>query len=171
MYHVKPGDCSSGSAPTFEKFMGFYPFEIGAGNIADVSAIPGSSRFVAVIERNGFPSGHMWPGAGNPANNLCVVDLLDVDENMVMKNKKCILNYHDIDDPWDVDGNGIFKYGHTQVTNEALIIVDDYCKSNAIMPCMIVCIVFRHKNSQPASPLRLGCWHRYKLSMDESVRN
>lgn len=127
VYRVQPGDCSSGSAPTFEKFMGFYPFEIGAGNIADVSAIPGSSRFVAVIERNGFPSGHMWPGAGNPANNLCVVDLLDLDENMVMKNKKCILNYHDISDPWDVDGNGIFKYGHTQVTNEALIIVDDYC--------------------------------------------
>lgn len=58
VYHVKPGDCSSGSAPTFEKFLGFYPFEIGAGNIADVSTIPGSSRFVAVIERNGFPGGH-----------------------------------------------------------------------------------------------------------------
>lgn len=136
MYRVQPGDCSSGSAPTFEKFMGFYPFEIGAGNIADVSAIPGSSRFVAVIERNGFPSGHMWPGAGNPANNLCVVELLDLDENMVMKNKKCILNYHNIDDPWDVDGNGIFKYGHTQVTNEALIVVDDYCESIVILPCM-----------------------------------
>ena len=133
MYHVKPGDCTSGSAPTFEKFLGFYPFEIGAGNIADVSAVPGSSRFVAVIERNGFPNGHMWPGAGNPANNLCIVDLLDVDENMVMKNKKCILNYHDIDDPWDADGNGIFKYGHTQVTNEALVIVDDYCKSHVIL--------------------------------------
>ena len=58
VYNVKPGDCSSGSAPVFEKFMGFYPFEVGAGNIADVSAIPGSSRFVAVIERNGFPGGH-----------------------------------------------------------------------------------------------------------------
>ena len=88
VYKVNPGDCSSGSAPVFEKFMGFYPFEIGAGNIADVSSIPGSSRYVAVIERNGFPGGHMWPGAGNPANNLCVVDLEDVDENMVMKSKK-----------------------------------------------------------------------------------
>lgn len=58
VYNVKPGDCSSGSAPVFDKFMGFYPFEIGAGNIADVSSIPGSSRFVAVIERNGFPNGH-----------------------------------------------------------------------------------------------------------------
>lgn len=48
----------------------------------------------------------MWPGAGNPANHLCVVDLLDVDEDMVFKNKKCILNYHNIDDPWDADGNG-----------------------------------------------------------------
>mmetsp|Transcript_8760 Transcript_8760/g.20088 ORF Transcript_8760/g.20088 Transcript_8760/m.20088 type:complete len:580 (+) Transcript_8760:182-1921(+) len=127
VYHVVPGDCSSGSEPEFAKFFGFYKFEVGAGNIADVSTIPGSSRFVAVIERNGFPSGHMWPGAGNPANHLCVVDLLDVDEDMVFKNKKCILNYHNIDDPWDADGNGIFKYGHTQVTNEALVVVDDYC--------------------------------------------
>ncbi len=62
-----------------------------------------------------------------PQNNLCIVDLEDVDENMVMRNKKCILNYHNIDDPWDVDSNGIFKYAQTQVTNEALVIVDDYC--------------------------------------------
>ena len=38
-----------------------------------------------------------------------------------------ILNYHNIDDPWDVDGNGIFKYAHSQVTNEALVVADDYC--------------------------------------------
>jgi hypothetical protein len=36
-------------------------------------------------------------------------------------------DYHDIDDPWDVDGNGIYKYALTQVTNEQLIVVDDYC--------------------------------------------
>jgi hypothetical protein len=29
-----------------------------------------------------------------------VVDLTELDDNMVMTNKKCILNYHDIDDPW-----------------------------------------------------------------------
>lgn len=69
----------------------------------------------------------VWPGAGNPANRMCVVDLLSLDSNMVMNNKKCILNYHNIDDPWDTDGNGIFKYAQTQVTNEALIVVDDYC--------------------------------------------
>ena len=40
---------------------------------------------------------------------------------------RSILNYHNIDDPWDVDGNGIFKYAHSQVTNEALIVADDYC--------------------------------------------
>jgi hypothetical protein len=108
--------------------MGFYPFEINGSAIADVSTIPGSSRFVAVIERNGFPNGHMFPSPVMPANNLCIVDLEDVDkETMVFQNKKCILNYHDIDDPWDTDGNGIFKYAQTQVTNEALIIVDDYC--------------------------------------------
>merc|ERR1712113_435569 len=82
---------------------------------------------VAVIERNGFPSGHKFPAPVMPANKLCVVDLTDLDENMVMHNKKCILNYHNIDDPWDVDGNGIFKHAQTQVTNEALVVVDEYC--------------------------------------------
>jgi hypothetical protein len=127
VYHVLPGDCSEGSEPTFEAFLGYYPFEIGGSNIADVSTIPGSSRYVAVIERNGFPSGHMFPSPVMPANRLCIVDLFDTDGAMVMRNKKCILNYHNIDDPWDVDGNGIFKYAQTQVTNEALVIVDDYC--------------------------------------------
>lgn len=61
VYHVKPGDCTSGSKPSFESFMGYYSFEIGAGNIADVSTIPGSSRYVAVIERNGFPNGNLFP--------------------------------------------------------------------------------------------------------------
>ena len=58
---------------------------------------------------------------------LCVVDLYDLDDDMVMRNKKCVLNYHNIDDPWDVDDNGIFKYAQTQVTNEQVIVVDDYC--------------------------------------------
>jgi len=80
-----------------------------------------------VIERNGFPNGYLWPAAVQPHNVLCVVDLEDLDENMVMHNKKCILNYHKIDDPWDVDGNGIFRYAQTQVTNEQVIVVDDYC--------------------------------------------
>jgi len=127
VYNVQPGDCTSGSPPEFKSFRGFYKFEIGAVKVADVSAIPGSSRYVAVIERNGFPNGHMFPGPSMPANNLCIVDLEDLDESMLMKNKKCILNYHNIDDPWDVDGNGIFKYAQTQVTNEALIVVDDHC--------------------------------------------
>lgn len=107
--------------------MGYYPFELNTGNIADVSAIPGSSTKVAVIERNGYPGGYMWPGSVQPSNKLCVVDLTDTDEYMVMTNKKCILNYHKIDDPWDVDGNGIFRYAQTQVTNEQVIVVDDYC--------------------------------------------
>ena len=127
VYHVIPGDCSVGSEPVFDSFMGFYAFEHGAGNIADVSTIPGSSQYVAVIERNGFPGGHLFPGSGMPANKVCVVDLTSTDENMVFDKKKCVLNYHSIQDPWDVDGNGIFVYGHTQVTNEALIVVDDYC--------------------------------------------
>merc|ERR1712113_325716 len=82
---------------------------------------------VAVIERNGFPSGHKFPAPVMPANKLCVVDLTDLDENMVMTNKKCILNYHKVDDPWDVDNNGIFRYAQTQVTNEQVVVVDDYC--------------------------------------------
>jgi hypothetical protein len=46
---------------------------------------------------------------------------------MVMRHKKCILNYHDSDDPWDVDGNNIKKYAQTKLTNEQLIVVDDNC--------------------------------------------
>ena len=127
VYRVHPGDCTVDNPPYFKEFLGFYPFELNGGNIADVSAIPGSTSKVVVIERNGFPNGFMFPSPVMPANKVCVVDLLDTDNDMVMRNKKCILNYHDIDDPWDVDGNGIFKYAQTQVTNEQLIVVDDYC--------------------------------------------
>jgi hypothetical protein len=56
---------------------------------------------VVVIERNGFPSGYFFSAPVMPANKVCVVDLTESDENMVMTNKKCILNYHDIDDPWE----------------------------------------------------------------------
>jgi hypothetical protein len=37
------------------------------------------------------------------------------------------LNLPLLSDPWDVDGNNILKYAQTQVTNEQLIVVDDYC--------------------------------------------
>jgi len=127
VYRVDPGNGTPEHPPSFTEFLGFYPFELNAGNIADVSPIPGSSNLVAVIERNGFPSGHLFPAPVMPANKLCVVDLLDTDDNMVMTKKKCILNYHSIDDPWDVDDNGILKYAQTQVTNEQVIVVDDYC--------------------------------------------
>merc|ERR1712226_1037496 len=83
VYKVIPGDCTPGSEPMFESFIGFYPFEINGGNIADVSPIAGSSSKVVVIERNGFPSGHLFPAPRMPANKLCVVDLYDLDENMV----------------------------------------------------------------------------------------
>lgn len=127
VYKVNPGDGTPENPPAFESFRGFYQLELNNGNIADVSAIPGSSNLVAVVERNGFPSGHMWPAPRQPYNVLCVVDLEDLDENMVMQNKKCVLNYHKVDDPWDVDNNGIFRYAQTQVTNEQVIVVDDYC--------------------------------------------
>jgi len=126
VYRVNPGNCDD-KAPYFEEFLGFYPFELNAGNIADTSSIPGSDRRIVVIERNGFPNGYFFPSPVMPANKVCIVDILDTDDDMVMSNKKCILNYHSVDDPWDVDGNGIFKYAQTQVTNEQLIVVDDYC--------------------------------------------
>merc|ERR550539_597772 len=69
----------------------------------------------------------MFPAPVMPANKVCVVDLTNVDENMIMKDKKCVLNYHIISDPWDVDNDGVFRYAQSQVTNEALIVVDDYC--------------------------------------------
>ena len=127
VYKVLPGDGTPANPPSFDSFMGYYPFELNAGNIADVSSIPGSSNLVAVIERNGFPSGYTFPAPVMPANKLCIVDLTDLNEDMVMHKKKCILNYHQISDPWDVDGNGIFRYAQTQVTNEQVIVVDDYC--------------------------------------------
>lgn len=127
VYRVLPGNGTPENPPSFHSFMGFYPFELNGENIADVSAIPGSSRYVAVIERNNFPSGHVVPAPVMPANKLCVVDLEDLDDNMVMHNKKCILNYHSISDPWDVDGNGIHRAALSQLTNEQLIVVDDYC--------------------------------------------
>ena len=43
-----------------------------------------------------------------------------------MQNEKCVINYHKIDDPRDVDNNGLFHYAQTQVTNEHVIVVDDY---------------------------------------------
>lgn len=127
VYKVLPGDGTPENPPKFDSFVGFYPFELNAGNIADTSAIPGSSNLVAVIERNGFPSGHMFPAPRMPANKLCVVDLTVRDVDMVLHKKKCILNYHRVDDPWDVDNNGIHRYAQTQVTNEQVIVVDDYC--------------------------------------------
>jgi hypothetical protein len=126
VYQVSPGNCKD-VPPKFEKFLGYYPFEINGGNIADTSGIPGSPNKVVVIERNGFPGGFMVPASVMPANKICVVDVKKTDQSMVFTSKQCILNYHDIDDPWDVDGNGIFKYAQSQVTNEQLIVVDDYC--------------------------------------------
>jgi hypothetical protein len=70
VYHVLPGDGTPGNPPSFDSFLGFYPFELNAGNIADVSAIPGSSNLVAVIERNGYPGGHLFPAPTMPANKV-----------------------------------------------------------------------------------------------------
>lgn len=126
MYHVNPGNCDD-EPPSFLTFLGYYPFELNGGAIADTSGIPGSPNKIVVIERNGFPNGYFFPAPVMPANKVCVVDVFAPDENMILSNKKCILNYHDIDDPWDVDANGIFKYAQTQITNEQLIVVDDYC--------------------------------------------
>ena len=95
VYRVNPGDCTPENPPEFTEFLGFYPLERGAGNIADTSPIPGSSNKIVVIERNGFPSGYFFPAPRMPANKVCVVDLLDLDDDMVMRNKKCILNYHE----------------------------------------------------------------------------
>jgi hypothetical protein len=70
VYHVLPGDGTPENPPSFDSFLGFYPFELNAGNIADVSAIPGSSNLVAVIERNGYPGGHLFPAPTMPANKV-----------------------------------------------------------------------------------------------------
>lgn len=127
VYRVDPGNCSQNCPPKFTEFLGFYQFEHNGSNIADVAFIPGSSTKVLVIERNGFPNGNMWPSPIMPANKVCVLDLTKKDSKLVFTEKKCILNYHSISDPWDVDNNNINVAAWSQLTNEALIVVDDYC--------------------------------------------
>ena len=41
--------------------------------------------------------------------------------------KTCVLNYHDINDPFDTDNNGLTTAAFSQWTTEQLIVVDDYC--------------------------------------------
>jgi hypothetical protein len=65
VYQVSPGNCKD-VPPKFEKFLGYYPFEINGSNIADTSGIPGSPNKVVVIERNGFPGGFMFPASVMP---------------------------------------------------------------------------------------------------------
>ena len=76
VYDVDPGTCGQGIAPVFRSFRGFYQFEKNAVSIADVSAVPGSSRYVLVSERNNYPGllspaefpqygeGHQFPSPG-----------------------------------------------------------------------------------------------------------
>ncbi|KAL7525917.1 hypothetical protein ACHAWF_001564, partial [Thalassiosira exigua] len=111
VYDVDPGSCGLGDPPAFRSFRGFYRFEKNAASIADVSAVPGTSRYVLVTERNNYPGllnkeefpahgeGHQFPKPALPANKICLVDLEDLDEDLVMSNKKCILNLHVISDP------------------------------------------------------------------------
>jgi hypothetical protein len=66
----------------------------------------------------GFQVGTSFPASVMPANKVCLVDVMDPDAKMVLSNKKCILNYHDIDCPGDVDTNGIFKDAQSQINNE-----------------------------------------------------
>lgn len=139
VYDVDPGTCSPDDPPAFRSFRGFYRFEENASAIADVSAVPGTSRYVLVTERNGYPGllsvaefpqygeGHQFPSPALPANKVCLVDLTDLDDDLVMRNKRCILNLHAVSDPWDVDGDGISRFGLTAVTTEQLAVLDDYC--------------------------------------------
>jgi hypothetical protein len=66
--------------------MGYYPFEIAAGNIANVSTIPGSSRFVAVVERNGFPNGNHFP-----ATVVSITYASNYGNARIIYERKCIL--------------------------------------------------------------------------------
>ena len=61
VYKVNLGDRTPENPPAFESFRGFYKFDLNNGNIADISETPGSNNLVAIVERNGFPNGHMWP--------------------------------------------------------------------------------------------------------------
>lgn len=110
----------------FEKFTGFYKFEEGACCIADASPIPGSMTKIAVTERSDWPSGKYLPGQGLPNNRVCIIDLEKMDSDHVFY-KECVLNYHRIEDPFDVDGDGLTTAAFSQWTTEQLIILDAWC--------------------------------------------
>jgi len=110
----------------FESFYGFYQFDDGAEAIADAAPLPGSSTKIAVIERAGWPSGKLVPGQGLPNNRVCIIDLTVKDANHVFR-KSCVLNYHAVSDPFDVDGNSLTTAAFSQWTSEQLIVLDDWC--------------------------------------------
>ena len=130
VYKVYPGDCTKLCPPRIKEFWGFYRTELendAVPVIAAVAPIPGNERLVVVLERNGFPFEHEFPLREMPVDKLCIVDLGLRNEVGVFYRKKCILNLHHIDDPYDVDLNGVFVYGQNQMKNEGLIVLDDYC--------------------------------------------
>lgn len=73
----------------FEKFYGFYKFEVAGGAIADVSPLPGSSTKIAVIERVDWPNGKNLPGQGMPNNRVCIIDLTEKGSDHVFKKNMC----------------------------------------------------------------------------------
>ena len=114
--------------PVFESFLGFYKFEVEVGidAIADASALPNAPNKIAVVERNGWPSGKLVPGQGVPNNRVCIIDITVKDaDNVFIKN--CVLNYHRIMDPFDTDNDGLTVAAFSQWTTEQLIVVDDHC--------------------------------------------
>lgn len=110
----------------FESFLGFYPFELGACCIADISPVPGSSTKILVAERADWPNGKNYPGQGQPNNRVCMIDTSIRNADMTFK-KSCILNYQHVSDPYDVDGNGLTTAAFSQWTTEQLIVLDDFC--------------------------------------------
>ena len=110
----------------FNSFLGFYQFEDGACCIADASPLPGSTTKIAVAERNNWPAYTNLPGQGLPNNRVCIIDINVTDSNNVFI-KDCVMNYHRIQDPFDVDNDGLTTAAFSQWTTEQLIVLDEYC--------------------------------------------
>jgi hypothetical protein len=131
-YRIDPGNCGFRD-PEFTEFLGFYKVELGGNKISEISPVPKSNDRLLVFERNDFPPftpnqrNHEWPAPAQPHFKICMIDITSRDSDLVFDKKVCLMDLNKIDDPWDVDGNGVFKYAFIQLGPEALLVVDDYC--------------------------------------------
>jgi len=129
VYQISPGGCSADCPPEITRFLGWYPFSVGANRVGAFTNIIGAPNRLLVHEHNSaFPRGISIPRA-MPRDRLCMVNLddEDVEPQRILPNKVCILDFMHINDPYDVDQDGSGVYAHSQSESGGLQVVNDYC--------------------------------------------